>query len=136
VLGASFGLGFSTRFRQLEQLADAVLRLNDAVMSHLIVRILNAPLHPFDYAAAVDEIRAAVTQYQHAAVKSTSNRFSARCRCSATRSAPDAPGRTRGLRRSPATAFIRVGLVREANKVRAILRSARRELSESGKPSK
>ena len=32
-----------------------------------IVRILNAPLHPFDYAAAVEEIRAGVSQYHEAA---------------------------------------------------------------------
>ena len=31
------------------------------------MRILNAPLHPFDYAAAVEEMRAAVAQYQQAA---------------------------------------------------------------------
>ncbi|MEP7117722.1 MAG: peptidase M28, partial [Acidobacteriota bacterium] len=32
-----------------------------------IVRLLNAPLHPFDYAAAVDEMRAAVATYHEAA---------------------------------------------------------------------
>ena len=31
------------------------------------MRIVNAPLHPFDYAATVEEIRATVAQYQQAA---------------------------------------------------------------------
>ena len=44
-----------------------ILRRDLAVYLTTIVRILNAPLHPFDYAAAVDEIRAAVAQYQQAA---------------------------------------------------------------------
>lgn len=44
-----------------------ILRRDLAVYVTTIVRILNAPLHPFDYAAAVDEIRAAVEHYQHAA---------------------------------------------------------------------
>jgi len=32
-----------------------------------IIRVLNAPLHPFDYAAAAREIRDVVAQYQQAA---------------------------------------------------------------------
>ena len=43
-----------------------ILRRDLAVYLTTIVRILNAPLHPFDYAAAVDEMRAAVAQYQQA----------------------------------------------------------------------
>jgi N-acetylated-alpha-linked acidic dipeptidase len=44
-----------------------ILRRDLAVYLTTIVRIANAPLHPFDYAAAVDEIAAAVRQYQAAA---------------------------------------------------------------------
>jgi N-acetylated-alpha-linked acidic dipeptidase len=44
-----------------------ILRRDLAVYLTTIVRILNAPLHPFDYALAVDEIAAAVRQYQDAA---------------------------------------------------------------------
>ena len=44
-----------------------ILRRDLCVYLTTIVRIVNAPLHPFDYAAAVDEIRAAVAQYQQAA---------------------------------------------------------------------
>ena len=44
-----------------------ILRRDLAVYLTTIVRILNAPLHPFDYAAAVDEMRAAVAQYHEAA---------------------------------------------------------------------
>jgi N-acetylated-alpha-linked acidic dipeptidase len=44
-----------------------ILRRDLAVYLTTIVRILNAPLHPFDYAAAIDEIHAAVEQYHKAA---------------------------------------------------------------------
>jgi N-acetylated-alpha-linked acidic dipeptidase len=44
----------------------AILQRDLAVYLTTIVRILNAPLHPFDYAAAVEEMRVAVAQYQHA----------------------------------------------------------------------
>jgi hypothetical protein len=43
-----------------------ILRRDLAVYLTTIVRILNAPLHPFDYSAAVDEIAAAIDGYQHA----------------------------------------------------------------------
>jgi hypothetical protein len=43
------------------------LRRDLAVYLTTIVRILNAPLHPFDYAAAAEEIRDAVAQHQQAA---------------------------------------------------------------------
>src|SRR4029079_18720310 len=44
-----------------------ILRRDLCVYLTTIVRILNAPLHPFDYAATVDEIRAAVAHYQELA---------------------------------------------------------------------
>jgi N-acetylated-alpha-linked acidic dipeptidase len=44
-----------------------ILRRDLAVYLTTIVRILNAPLHPFDYAASVDEIREVIEQYQTAA---------------------------------------------------------------------
>jgi len=44
-----------------------ILRRDLAVYLTTIVRILNAPLHPFDYGAALDEMHAAVGRYQQAA---------------------------------------------------------------------
>ena len=44
-----------------------ILRRDLCVYLTTIVRILNAPLHPFDYAAAADEMRAAVATYHEAA---------------------------------------------------------------------
>ena len=44
-----------------------ILRRDLHVYLTTIVRILNAPLHPFDYAAAVDEMQAAVATYHAAA---------------------------------------------------------------------
>lgn len=44
-----------------------ILRRDLAVYLTTIVRIVNAPLHPFDYTATVDEIAAAVGGYQEAA---------------------------------------------------------------------
>ncbi|MBA2303659.1 MAG: M28 family peptidase [Acidobacteria bacterium] len=44
-----------------------ILRRDLAVYLTTIVRVLNAPLYPFDYAATADEIREAVVQYQRAA---------------------------------------------------------------------
>jgi hypothetical protein len=44
-----------------------ILRRDLAVYVTTIVRIVNAPLHPFDYGAAIDEIQATVAQYQEAA---------------------------------------------------------------------
>ncbi len=44
-----------------------ILRRDLCVYLTTIVRILNAPLHPFDYAAAIDEMRAAVASYHEAA---------------------------------------------------------------------
>ncbi len=166
-----------------------ILRRDLAVYVTTIVRILNAPLHPFDYAAAVDEIRSAVAEYQRAsggdidfaavlddlaalgddirswrrdaesrvvasAVDAAERRrlnivvrrlarhlvplnyargerfdhdpalkFGAVPRLEAAAGLPSAPPEMRP--------FLKVGLVREANKVRAIVRSARRELKAS-----
>jgi hypothetical protein len=164
-----------------------ILRRDLAVYLTTIVRIVNAPLHPFDYAAAVDEIRDAVAGYQKAAAGAVDlspildeldgvrEDFRA-WRADAERRLSTAPADTSGRRRfnavlrrvarlivplnyargerfdhdpalkfgavprleaaaALATApadlqpFIRVGLVREANKVRAALRAARRELA-------
>lgn len=44
-----------------------ILRRDLAVYITSILRVLNAPLHPFDYAATVDEIREVVSHYQAAA---------------------------------------------------------------------
>ncbi len=44
-----------------------ILRRDLKVYLTTIIRILNAPLHPFDYAAAADEMRAAVSKYRDAA---------------------------------------------------------------------
>jgi len=164
-----------------------ILRRDLAVYLTTIVRIVNAPLHPFDYAAAVDEIRDAVAGYQKAAAGAVDlspildeldgvrEDFRA-WRADAERRLSAAPADTSVRRRlnallrrvarlivplnyargerfdhdpalkfgavprleaaaALATApadlqpFIKVGLVREANKVRAALRAARRELA-------
>jgi hypothetical protein len=44
-----------------------ILKRDLAVYLTTIIRILNAPLHPFDYAVAIDEVRAAIEQYHKAA---------------------------------------------------------------------
>lgn len=166
-----------------------ILRRDLAVYLTTIVRILNAPLHPFDYSAAVDEIQATVTQYQQAAGseidfgpileeliglgdeirrwrveaekrigkgsgEATERRrlndvlrqiarllvplnyargerfdhdpalkFGAVPRLEAATSLASAP--------EDLKVFMKVGLIREANKVRAILRAVRRELKVS-----
>ena len=52
----------------LMPVADLEIQRRDLhVYLTTIVRLLNAPLHPFDYAAAVDEMRAAVATYHEAA---------------------------------------------------------------------
>lgn len=165
-----------------------ILRRDLAVYLTTIVRILNAPLHPFDYAAAVDEMRTAITQYQRGAaghldlgsiVDGLSRLADAirRWRADAETRIARSPADT-GLRRQlnaslrrlarllvplnyargerfdhdpalkfgvvprlePAAGlanasddlrpFLLVGLVREANKVRAVIRAAERELSQ------
>ncbi len=44
-----------------------ILERDLAVYLTTIIRIVNAPLHPFDYAVTIDEIRVAVQQYHEAA---------------------------------------------------------------------
>jgi N-acetylated-alpha-linked acidic dipeptidase len=163
-----------------------ILRRDLSVYLTTIVRIVNAPLHPFDYAAAVEEIRAAVTQYQQAAggeidfgtILDALSRLAGEIRSWRTRAetrleqAPADDSERRRLngvlrriarllvplnyargerfdhdpalkfgavpRLEAATSFasapaelkpfLRAGLVRESNKVRAILRAASREL--------
>jgi N-acetylated-alpha-linked acidic dipeptidase len=153
-----------------------ILRRDLAVYLTTIVRILNAPLHPFDYAAAVDEIRAAVAQYQQAAgsevdfqailgalsvlgddIRAWRTRADARRRLNGVlrriarllvplnyargeRFDHDPALKFGAVPRLEAAAslaaapaeqrpFMKVGLVREANKVRAVLRAVSRELS-------
>lgn len=149
-----------------------------------IVRILNAPLHPFDYAATADEMRAAVAAYQTAAAGAVDltpvvddlGRLAVELKRWQDAAAVDAAGAhplerrednarlrriarllvstnyARGERfdhdpalklgpvpRLEAAAtiaiapdamkpFIKVGLTREVNKIRATLRAVRREL--------
>lgn len=163
-----------------------ILRRDLAVYLTTIVRIVNAPLHPFDYAAAVEEIRGAVAEYQQAAggeidfatildlltrLGNDIRDWRIRAEAQIERAPGDAAGRRRlngvlrrlarllvplnyargerfdhdpalkfgavprleaaaSLAAAPADLkpFLRAGLVRESNKVRAILRAARREL--------
>lgn len=166
-----------------------ILRRDLAVYLTTIVRIVNAPLHPFDYAAALEEIRSTVAQYQQAAggeidfgpilesVTRLADEFRA-WRTDAEMQIAKAPhdaherrrlnGMLRRIARllvplnyargerfdhDPALKFgavprleaattlasappalkpfVKVGLVREANKVRAILRDAHRAFSPS-----
>ena len=165
-----------------------IMRRDLAVYLTTIVRIVNAPLHPFDYAAAVDEIRGAVAQYQQAAggeidlrlgarrpggARATDRRLAGRGATPGSRSAPlDAAVRRRAngvlrrlarllvplnyaqrraIRPRPGAqvgavprleaanavaaappemrGFVRTALLRERNKVRAMLRSAMRLLA-------
>jgi hypothetical protein len=164
-----------------------ILRRDLAVYLTTIVRMLNAPLHPFDYTAAVDEIRSAVAQYQQAArggidfgsmldelsrLNADIVAWRARAEAAVASGAADAGARRRmnavlrrlarwlvplnyakgerfdhdpaikfgavpkleaaaGLPSTPpeAVRFLKAGLMREANKVRAALRAARRELA-------
>ncbi len=163
-----------------------ILRRDLAVYLTTIVRILNAPLHPFDYAAAADEIRAAVAQHQQAAggevdfgpilddlslVADEIRAWRTEAEARIGKGQGEAAERRRlngvlrqiarllvplnyargerfdhdpalkfgavprleaamSLASAPADLkpFLKVGLVREANKVRAILRATRREL--------
>ncbi len=169
----------------LMPVADLEIQRRDlCVYLTTIVRILNAPLHPFDYAAAADEMRAAVEKYQEAAageidlapVVDDFGGLSAELRAwqqtasadAASASTVERRNRNARLRRiarllvstnyakgerfdhdpalkfgtvprleaaasiaaapAPMKPFIRTGLVREINKVRATLRAVRREL--------
>jgi peptidase M28-like protein len=187
------GCGGSTAWHtpdDLMPIADLeILRRDLMVYLTTIVRIVNAPLHPFDYAAAVEEIRTTVAQYQQAAgdeidltpileslslLKQDIRAWRMQADAQIGKAPDDADERRRlngVLRRiarllvplnyargerfdhdpalkfgavprlEAATAlasappelkpFVKVGLVRESNKVRAILRDVRRELSVS-----
>jgi N-acetylated-alpha-linked acidic dipeptidase len=187
------GCGGNTAWHTADDLmpvADLeILRRDLAVYLTTIVRILNAPLHPFDYSIAVDEIAEAVRQYQQVAgaeidfgpiiagladLRDQLRAWRSKAEARASRAPADAAGRRRlnaVLRRiarllvplnyargerfdhDPALKFgtvprleaalglasasddlkpfLKVGLVREANKVRAIVRAARRELQHS-----
>ena len=170
-----------------------ILRRDLAVYLTTIVRIVNAPLHPFDYTKSAEEMAAAIGQYQQAAAghvdfgpilgelgrlrddfrtwrsdaeahierapadgqlrrrlnavlrrvarhlvplnyargerfdHDPALKFGTVPRLEAALGLPTAPGEIKP--------FLKVGLVREANKVRAILRDARRELTLSlGRP--
>jgi Peptidase family M28 len=163
-----------------------ILRRDLAVYLTTIVRVLNAPLHPFDYSAAVDEIREVVERYNKAAAGAVDltpvvedlealhgelTAWRADCEARLRGRPADAAERRQAnalLRRiaralvplnyargerfdhDPATKFgavprleaaqsiasappevqpfIKVGLIRERNKVRAVLRALRREL--------
>jgi N-acetylated-alpha-linked acidic dipeptidase len=161
-----------------------VLRRDLCVYLTTIVRILNAPLHPFDYRAAIDEITAAVTRYHEAAggevdfapLLADLTALGTACagwRARAEASVANGPDERRrlnavlrrvsrllvplnyakgerfdhdpalkfgpvprleaaaGLAAAPADQrpFVKVGLVRELNKVRATLRALGRELA-------
>jgi hypothetical protein len=169
-----------------------ILRRDLAVYLTTIVRILNAPLHPFDYTATLEEIRATVAQYQQAAggevdfgpildllsrlgddlrawrtqaelqvAKARDNaherrRLNGMLRRIARLLVPLNYARGERFDHDPALKFgavprleaattiastrpelkpfVKVELVRESNKVRAILRDARRELSRQAGP--
>jgi peptidase M28-like protein len=164
-----------------------ILRRDLAVYLTTIVRILNAPLHPFDYAAAVEEMRDVVSRYQTAAAGEVDlqpvvddldglaadirvwredaearvrerpgdaaerRRLNASLRQLARVLVPLNYARGERFDHDPATKFgavprleaaatlaatpagmkpfVKVGLVRERNKVRAAIRAARREIS-------
>jgi N-acetylated-alpha-linked acidic dipeptidase len=161
-----------------------ILRRDLCVYLTTIVRIVNAPLHPFDYTAAIDEVRAAVARYQEAAgggvdfapLLTDLGALGEACAAWQTRAEAGAASGTNERRQlnavlrrvarllvplnyakgerfdhdpalkfgpvprleaaaSLATApaelrpFIKVGLVRELNKVRATVRALKRELA-------
>jgi hypothetical protein len=166
-----------------------ILRRDLSVYLTTIVRLLNAPLHPFDYAAAADEIARAVAHHQEsaggemdfsviisdlAALADELRVWRRKAEARIVNGAMDTGERRRlnavlrqiarllvplnyargerfdhdpalkfgAVPRLEAAAslamappdlkpFIKVGLVREANKVRAIIRAARRELNAS-----
>jgi N-acetylated-alpha-linked acidic dipeptidase len=166
-----------------------ILRRDLAVYLTTILRIVNAPLHPFDYSAATDEMRQAVEQYHAAAAGDADlapiakdlselgeelRAWTVAAAAHVARAPSDADARRRlngvlrrmarllvplnyargerfdhdpalkfgpvpkleaaaglGTASAEMRPFLKVGLVREANKVRATLRAARRELKVS-----
>jgi hypothetical protein len=183
--GCGGNIGWHTPHDLLDVADLEILRRDLRVYLTTILRVVNAPIYPFDYAATIDEIAAAVRAYDQAAagevdlspvvrdLEALAGDY-ARWRAAAESSVPagDADERRRvngTLRRlarrliplnyargerfdhDPATkfgpvprleaatriasappemrGFLRTGLVRERNKVRAILRDARRDLA-------
>lgn len=182
------GCGGNVAWHTPQDLLDVadleVLRADLQVYLTTIIRAVNAPLYPFDYAAAIDEIVAAVRQYHAAAAGAVDlqpvlddldalraayvrwradaegrslsapseerRRLNATLRRLARHLVPlgyargerfdhdpaikfGAVPRLEGATRLAGAAedvkpFIRTGLLRERNKVRAILRAAQREL--------
>jgi N-acetylated-alpha-linked acidic dipeptidase len=182
------GCGGNVAWHTPQDLLDVadldILRRDLQVYLTTIIRVLNAPLCPFDYAASIDAIAAAVRQHQTAAgeevdfgpiledlealrhaylawrtkaesrvAEATADerrRLNATLRRLARHLVPLAYARGERFDHDPAVKFgavprleaaaqigsatadmkrfIRTGLVRERNKIRAILRSARREL--------
>ena len=166
-----------------------ILRRDLKVYLTTIVRILNAPVHPFDYLAALEEMADALARYQDAVAQEADLRSVAdelaRTKAAVARWQAEARARVRGAagdadlrRRTNATfrriarllvplnyargerfdhdpalklgvlprletaaalpslpaelkPFARVGLVREMNKVRAMLRAVRREVGDA-----
>ena len=99
-----------------------ILRRDLCVYLTTIVRILNAPLHPFDYTAAIDEVRAAVARYHQAAAGA-----------SRLRAAPRRPdGARHRLRRrggpGPRPAWRRRAMPAERRRLNGVLRRVARLL--------
>jgi hypothetical protein len=183
--GCGGNIGWHTPHDLLDVADLEILRRDLRVYLTTILRVVNAPIYPFDYAATIDEIAAAVREYDKAAagevdlspvvrdLEALADDY-ARWRAAAESSVPagdaDERRRVNGTLRQlarrliplnyargerfdhdPATkfgpvprleaatriasappemrGFLRTGLVRERNKVRAILRDARRELA-------
>jgi N-acetylated-alpha-linked acidic dipeptidase len=182
------GCGGNVAWHTPEDLLDiadlTVLRADLQVYLTTIIRTVNAPLYPFDYAAAIDEMTAAVRQYHAAAAGAVDlqpvlddldalraayvrwradaegqslsasseerRRLNATLRRIARHLVPLGYARGERFDHDPAIKFgavprleaatrlaaaaadlkpfIRTGLLRERNKVRAILRAAQREL--------
>jgi hypothetical protein len=182
--GCGGNIAWHTPFDTMEVADPAIIDRDLRVYLTTILRILNAPIYPFDYAEAIDEIAAAVHQYQAVPgapdlqplvldlklLRADFSRWQAEAavRLRQSRDAEtrrDINGRLRRLARilvplnysrgerfdhdpavkpgvvprlesalQLATAspdvrpFIQTGLVRERNKLRAMIRAARREL--------
>ena len=182
--GCGGNIAWHTPFDTMEVADPAIIERDLRVYLTTILRIVNAPIYPFDYTEAIDEIAAAVHQYQGRRVSPICSRSCTICRPCAAKSLDGTRKRrpsashersdscavtsTRCLRRLArilvpinysrgerfdhdpavkpgvvprlesalqlATAsadmrpFIQTGLVRERNKLRAMIRAARREL--------
>lgn len=65
--GCGGNIAWHTPFDVMEVADPAIVRRDLDVYLTTIVRLLNSPVYPFDYAAAVDEMTTAVETYQDAA---------------------------------------------------------------------